>query len=357
MNVTRSMPLSATLAPYEHEGHNKLFRVILGNGNMTVELTNIGCAITAIRTPDKTNNRANIVAGFSDLTDYRLNADYFGCTVGRFSNRIANGRFQLDGKTYQLTINNRGNHLHGGIEGFSRKVWDIHEIIEGDDECGVVFSYFSPDGEEGYPGNLSVNIKYLLNRENRLVIYYKAVTDKSTPVSLTNHSYFNLSGFEDPTIYNHKLRVDASEYTVKSGSYTSNGEIAKVEGTALDFRTSKLIGKDIHAFPEEMGYDHNFIIKNINSNAMVKAAILSEEKSGRTITVYTDRPAIQVYTGNFWNGTIKGEQGCAYVKHGGVALETQAFPDSPNHPHFPDTILRPGELHESSTIYEFGIMK
>jgi aldose 1-epimerase len=357
MHVTRSIPLSVSLYPYEHEGTDKLFRVILRNGSMTVELTNIGCAITAIRIPDNRNHHANIVAGFSDLLHYRVNADYFGCVVGRFTNRIANGQFQLDGKTYQLSVNNGSNHLHGGIEGFSRKVWSIHEIIEREDECGVVFSYFSPDGEEGYPGNLSATVKYLLSRENRLGIYYKAVTDKSTPVSLTNHSYFNLSGFSDPTIYDHRLDVEATEYTVKSCNNTSTGEIAKVEGTALDFRIPKLIGEGINAFPEDMGYDHSFIIKNNNSNAIVKAAILSEEKSGRTITVYTDRPAIQVYTGNFWNGTIKGEQGFAYVKHGGVALETQAFPDSPNHPHFPDTILHPGKVHESATIYEFGSMK
>lgn len=357
MQETRSILLSVTLYPYELKGNDKVFRIILRNENMAVELTNIGCAITAIRTPDKRNNQENIVAGFSDLADYRINEDYFGCVVGRFTNRITNGRFQLNGKTYQLSINNGNNHLHGGTEGFSRKVWQIHETIEKEDECGIVFSYFSPDGEEGYPGNLSVTVKYLLTRENRLGIYYKAVTDKSTPVSLTNHSYFNLTGFREPTIYDHKLCVEASEYTLKSGNNTSTGEIAGVEGTALDFRVPTLIGKEINTFAVDMGYDHSLIIKNNNSKAIVKAATLSDEKSGRMVTVYTDRPAIQVYTGNFWNGSIEGEQGYRYIKHGGVALETQAFPDSPNHPHFPDTILHPGEVHESATIYEFDIMK
>ena len=357
MHIAKSIPLSVTVYPYEQEENDKLFSVILCNGNMTVELTNIGCAITAIRTPDKQNNQVNIVAGFSDLLHYKANADYFGCVVGRFANRIAYGRFQLDARIYQLSINNESNHLHGGTEGFSRKVWHIHETIEREDECGIVFSYLSPDGEEGYPGNLSVTVKYLLSRENKLGIYYKAVTDKSTPVSLTNHSYFNLSGFREPTIYNHKLCVEAAEYTLKSGNNTPTGEIAKVQGTALDFRTPKLIGKDINAFPEDMGYDHSFIIKNNNSRAIVKAAILNEEKSGRMVTIYTDRPALQVYTGNFWNGSIEGEQGYRYIKHGGVALETQAFPDSPNHPHFPDTILHPDEVHESTTIYEFDVMK
>lgn len=357
MSIIRSIPLSVAIYPYEHEGNDKLSRIILRNGNMTVELTNIGCAISTIRVPDKQNNEANIVAGFSNLLRYKTNPDYFGCVVGRFTNRIANGKFQVDGKTYLLSVNDGNNHLHGGNEGFSSRQWHIHEIIENGNECGVVFSYYSPDGEEGYPGNLSVTVKYLLGKENKLGIYYKAVTDKSTPVSLTNHSYFNLSGFEEPTIYNHKLCVNSSEYTVKSENNTSTGEIAAVEGTALDFRIPKLIGKDIDAFPEDMGYDHSFVIKNNNSNAIVKAAILSDEKSGRMVTVYTDRPAIQVYTGNFWNGTIKGEQGHTYVKHGGVALETQAFPDSPNHSHFPDAILHPGEVYESVTIYEFGIMK
>ena len=357
MNVTKSTPLSVNVYPYAHEGDDKIFHIILRNGNICVELTNIGCAITAIRTPDKRNNPANIVAGFSDLPDYNVNADYFGCVVGRYTNRISNGRFQLDGKTYQLTVNNDSNHLHGGKEGFSRKLWQIQETIEKEDECGIVFFYCSPDGEEGYPGNLSVTVKYVLSRENKLSIYYTATTDKSTPVSLTNHSYFNLTGFSDSTIYHHKLFVEATEYTPKSVNNTSTGEIAKVESTAFDFRIPKMIGKDIHAFPDDMGYDHNFIIKSDNSRAIVRAAILCEEKSGRIVTIYTDRPAIQVYTGNFWDGTIQGEQGYRYLQHGGVALETQAFPDSPNHPHFPDTILHPGEVHESTTIYEFGVMK
>jgi aldose 1-epimerase len=357
MQITRSIPLSVTLTPFEHEGNDKLFRIVLRNENMAVELTNIGCAITAIRTPDRRNVLANIVAGFPDLLDYKVNADYFGCVVGRFTNRIANGQFQLDGKTYQLSINNGSNHLHGGKEGFSRKVWRVHETIEKENECGVVFFYFSPDGEEGYPGNLSVLVKYLLNRDNKLSISYKAVTDKTTPVSLTNHSYFNLTGFRDATIYDHKLCVDASKYTLKSINNTSTGEIATVEGTALDFRTPSMIGKNIHAFPNDMGYDHSYIIKDNNGRAIVKAAILSEEKSGRTVTIYTDKPAIQVYTGNFWNGTTEGEQGYRYVKHGGVALETQAYPDSPNHPHFPGTILHPGDVYESTTIYEFDLMK
>jgi aldose 1-epimerase len=357
MDVTRAIPLSVILCNYAHDGNNEIVRVILRNENMAVELTNIGCSITAIRTPDKKNVHANIVAGYSDLLQYKNNEDYMGCVVGRFANRIANGRFTLNGRTCQLSVNNGNNHLHGGIEGFSRKLWRVHEIIESEEECGVVFSYLSTDGEEGYPGNLSVTVKYLLDRDNRLGIYYKATTDKSTPVSLTNHSYFNLTGFNDSTIYDHQLSVTADEYTVKSASNTPTGEIAKLGGTALDFRSCKPIGKHISAFAEDMGYDHCFILKRSNSPEMLKAAVLSEEKSGRMVTVYTDRPAMQVYTANLWTGSIEGEQGYLYKKHGGIALETQAFPDSPNHSHFPDAILHPGKVHESATIYEFGIMK
>lgn len=357
MHVANSVPLPVSVRPYLHEGDEKIFQVTLRNENMEVELTNIGCAITAIRTPDHRKVRKNIVAGFSDLLQYRINKDYFGCVVGRFTNRINNGRFRINGQSYQLSQNNGNNHLHGGVEGFGRKLWDLYEVIEAKDECGVVFSYCSPDGEEGYPGNLFVTVKYLLRRNNQLSLFYKAVTDKSTPVSLTNHSYFNLTGFEDPTIRHHLLAVEAADYTAKSDSNISTGEKVPVNGTALDFRKPKMIGQDLHTFPVDGGYDHSFILKNSNSKALLKAAILSEPLSGRSVTVYTDQPAIQVYTGNFWDGTTIGTQGITYVKNGGVALETQAFPDSPNHPHFPDPILHPGEVYESTTIYAFGVME
>ncbi len=355
MNVVQSIPLSVTLNVYECKSDDKIFHLTLRNKNMSVELTNIGCAITTIRTADKRNEYANIVGGFTDLCQYQVNKDYLGCIVGRFTNRIANGKFQLNGMTCRLSVNDGRNHLHGGTIGFSRRLWKIDKIIENKDECGVVFKYLSPDGEEGYPGNLSVTVKYSLDNKSRLCISYRATTDRSTPVSLTNHSYFNLSGFKEPSILGHHLCINADKYTVKSCDNTPSSEIAEVGGTPLDFRTPKLIGKDIDAFPEDLGLDHNFIIKTHNDKIMRKAAVLSEEGGGRIVTIYTDCPAIQAYTSNFWDGTIRGEQGFLYQKHGAVALETQAFPDSPNHSHFPDTILHPGETYESCTIYEFGV--
>ncbi|OQP44468.1 galactose mutarotase [Niastella yeongjuensis] len=328
----------------------------LSNGIITVELTNIGCSITALHVPDKNGVAANIVAGFADLHQYKENPDYFGCVVGRFTNRITNGQFQLNGTQYQLSVNDGNNHLHGGWMGFNKKLWEVQELIETENECGIVFATSSAHEEEGYPGNVSLTVTYLLDRNNQLQILYQAKTDKSTPISLTNHSYFNLSGFTNPVIYDHVLSVSAWEYTAKSASNTATGEILPVAGTALDFRLPKRIGNDIGELTVDNGYDHNFILKRANSKYIIKAATMSEPASGRVITVYTDKPAMQLYTGNFWNGKITGRQNIPYEKHGGVALETQAFPDSPNHPHFPEAILHPGEVYLSTTIYEFGIL-
>jgi len=355
MIETRSTPLAVTLSTWSRDKERDIIHATLSNGSISVELTNIGCSITALHVPDRRGVPANIVAGFNDLVQYKVNEDYFGCVIGRFANRITNGQFHLNEKNYQLSVNNGNNHLHGGTEGFNRKLWKVQETIETDNECGIVFSLFSRDGEEGYPGNLTVLVKYLLGRDNKLHIIYKAVTDKSTPVSLTNHSYFNLTGFSDPTIYDHTLCIAAWEYTAKSNNNTATGKILPVAGTALDFRHPKRIGNDINTLAADMGYDHNFILKRSNSPDIINAAVLCESTSGRMLTVYTDKPAIQVYTGNFWHGAVNGQQDIAYVKHGGVALETQAFPDSPNHPHFPDAILHPGETYASTTIYEFGI--
>ena len=355
MPVAQSIPLSATSTIFNSNGEDKIYRLTLQNKSISVELTNIGCAITAIRTPDKNNVTANIVAGYDDLSSYLINKDYFGCVVGRYSNRIANGSFQLGDRRYQLSINDGNNHLHGGTTGFSRRLWKIHKIIENDEACGVIFTYFSHDGEEGYPGNLFVSVKYTLDNFNRLCLSYQAVTDQPTPISLTNHSYFNLSGFKEPFIYDHLLSINADTYTVKSCNNIPTGEIAKVKGTPLDFRNPKPIGKDINAFPLDLGFDHNFILDTAQEPGMMKAAVLKEINTGRVVKVYTHCPAVQVYTSNFWDGSVTGEQGFLYQQHGAVALETQAFPDSPNHAHFPNTILRPGETFNSSTMYEFGV--
>jgi aldose 1-epimerase len=356
MIATKEALLSIKLSTWSQDEKEEILQATISNGQITVELTNIGCAITALYVPDRNGVMANIVAGFKDLQQYKENPDYFGCVVGRFTNRITNGQFQLNGTQYQLTVNNGNNHLHGGWAGFHKKYWQVQELIETDNECGIVFSASSAHEEEGYPGNLSVTVTYLLGRNNQLRIVYKAETDKSTPISLTNHSYFNLTGFINPVVYDHVLSVSAWEYTAKSENNTATGEIIPVAGTPLDFRLPKRIGNDINELTIDNGYDHNFILKRTNSKDIIKAAIVGEPTSGRMITVYTDKPAIQLYTGNYWNGAVTGQQHIPYEKHGGVALETQAFPDSPNHPHFPNAILFPGEVYMSTTIYEFGVM-
>ncbi|AXY78007.1 galactose mutarotase [Paraflavitalea soli] len=355
MHLARSLLLKATISSYRDEANETIQHILLTNGDTIVGLTNIGCTITAIYTSGRDNIKKNIVAGFDNLELYKVNKHYFGCVVGRYANRIANGTFMLGSERYQVSVNDRPNHLHGGWKGFSHKIWKLEEVIENGQECGVVFSYYSADGEEGYPGNLSVSVKYVLDKNNRLGIFYKAVTDKSTPINLTNHSYFNLTGFEVPTVLEHYLQVNAEQYTKKSANNTSDGNIATVADTALDFRTSRQIGHGIANFPKDMGYDHNLILNQPETKGLIKAAVLHEVASGRVLTVYTDRPAIQVYTANYWDGSMKGGQGQFYQQHGGVALETHAYPDSVNHAHFPNTILHPGEEYNAATVFEFGV--
>lgn len=332
----------------------EVYKYTLQNETIKVDITNLGCSIMAIETRGRDQLEKNIVAGFKDIKDYENNPYYFGCVIGRYANRIANGKFTLDGKNIQLSVNDEINHLHGGFEGFNKKVWKLISTQTDKDEVKVEFEYLSCDGEEGYPGNLMVKVKYILNSKNQLCIEYNADTDKATPISLTNHSYFNLSGFDSPNIYEHMLYVNTENYTEKNLNNTPTGNIIPVVDTPLNFRQPKKIGKDINQFPKDKGFDHNFILKRNFSSEIVSAAQLKDPLSGGTITVYTDQPGIQVYTANFWDGTVNGVHG-AYQQHGAVALETQAFPDSPNHPSFPDTILQPSQHYFSTTIYEFGI--
>ncbi len=328
-------------------------RIILQNEKVTVELTNIGASIVSIQTPDKNDIKKNIVAGFEELSRYNFNKDYLGCIVGRYANRISNGLFTLNDKKYQLSLNDGVNHLHGGFHGFHLKHWLIDARAENEDDCSVTFSCNSIDGEEGYPGNMHAKVQYKLS-DNRLILYYTAITDKHTPVNLTNHSYFNLSGFEQDTILNHTLLINADYYTEKSSLNTPTGKILSVTGTELDFRASKIIRKGINGFPADMGYDHNFVLQQ--RKEIIMAAILNDPLSGRALTVYTDKPGIQLYTANYWNGAHIGPQNKRYIKHGAVALETQLFPDSVNHPHFPDCILKPEEVYDYTTIFQFDII-
>ncbi len=337
---------------------NEVHSFTLKNDFVEIEITNLGCIILSIKTPDKSGVVKNIVAGFKTIEEYKQNTFYFGCVVGRYTNRIANGTFKIDDKTYHLMLNDGVNNLHGGKEGFDKKVWDVQQIISDETEAGVEFSYISKDSEEGFPGTLTVSVSYILNQKNELIIHYKAVTDKATPVSLTNHSYFNLTGFENDSVLNHSLTIYSDEYTEKNQHNQPTGKLMNVDNTVFDFRSEKMIGTDINndVLKEDKGYDHNFVLKHTHSDTLVHAAHLQEDETGRQLDVFTTAPAIQVYTANFFDGSIKGAQNIIYNKHSAVALETQAFPDSPNHPHFPNTILHPGEEYNSTTIYAFGII-
>lgn len=320
----------------------------LKNGTTTVRITNIGCSIMSIHTPDRNGVEDNIVAGFADPKRYLDNPWYFGCVAGRYVNRIGAGRFTLDGEEIQLTVNNGGNHLHGGFAGFNKKAWNIEHA----DESEVLFSYTSPDGEEGYPGTLHAQVKYTLEKGNKLHLSYSATTDRRTPVNLTNHSYFNLSGFRQPTIANHELSVYARNYTEKNGNNLPTGRIIPTEGTPLDLSSPAPLGERIAQLAADRGFDHNYVL-----NEKGLAAVCYEQTSGRILKIYTDQPGIQVYTANWWDGSITGVHERPYIRYGGLALETQAFPDSPNRPEFPNTILNPGETYQAHTIFEFDIIK
>jgi aldose 1-epimerase len=319
----------------------------LNNGDIEVGLCNYGCTIVSVSMPGRNGEKKNVVAGFSNPKDYQKDHPYFGSTVGRFANRVAGGKFTIDEQVYHLRQNNNGNHLHGGINAFHRKVW-----VAVQDERGIAFSYLSEDGEEGYPGNLQVSVQFSLSDDNELRIEYKATTDRVTIINLTNHSYFNLSGFETPTILDQQLKIYSGTYTAKNENNVPSGEIRPVRGTPYDFTNSRLIGKDINLLQADRGYDINYVLDNA-SKEPAPAAELYDPRSGRLLKVFTDQPGLQVYTANWWDGSFVDQQGKPYLQHGAVALETQAFPDSPNHRDFPNTILRPGEVYHTTTTYQF----
>ena len=324
-------------------------------GDIVVKIMNYGGTIVAIETPDNGDNMQNIVAGFSNFDEYQTPHPYLGSLVGRYANRIAYGKFQLDGINYQLTINNYPNHLHGGDNGFHKKIWHTESTKADIDQCFLALSYFSPDGEEGYPGNLHVVVTFTVTRSNELKIFYQANADRSTPLNLTSHSYFNLSGFLEPTIYDHELEINGKFFTEKNPNNIPTGKLLHCEGTPHDFRQRKKIGAHIRELEFDRGYDHNFVINNPGEGVR-SAATLLHKSSGRMVEVMSDRPGIQVYTANWWDGSLTGAQGIPYGKHSAVALETQNYPDSPNHSNFPNAILRPGESLHSETIYRFSIL-
>ncbi len=335
----------------------QVYLYTLKNENgITVKITNYGGIVTSLTVPDNQGKFDDIVLGFDSLKSYTsekyINAcPYFGALIGRYANRIAKGRFILYGKEYKLACNNGVNHLHGGIKGFDKVVWDAQEI-KNDSIVGLKLSYHSKDKEEGYPGNLLINVIYSLNNKNEIKIDYKATTDKATPVNFTHHSYFNLAGAGSSNILNHIMMINADKYTVVDNSLIPTGELRDVKGTPMDFTSPKTIGSEIAKV--KGGYDNNYVL-NKDSVKLSFAARVYEPSTGRVMEVYTTQPGIQFYSGNFLDGTITGKKGRIYKKHYGFCLETQHFPDSPNQPDFPSTILRPGEKYHQITIYKFSV--
>ncbi len=329
----------------------KVYLYTLKNKNGTqVKITNYGGIVTSWVSADKHGKKSDIVLGFADLKSYQASSPYFGATVGRYGNRIAKGKFTLDGKQYTLATNNNQNHLHGGKKGFDKVVWDAAQTDE--NTPSLTLNYLSKDGEEGYPGNLKVTVKFTLTNDDELQIIYDAETDKATPVNLTNHSYFNLTGDVSNTILDHTLMIYADTYTPVDSTLIPTGELKPVEGTPFDFRQPKKIGRDIGTVPG--GYDHNFVLTRRGTSLQMVAS-LSDSVSGRKVEVYTTEPGVQFYTGNFLDGSLKTSDGKPINKNTGMCLETQHFPDSPNKPNFPTTTLKKGEKYHTETTYKVSV--
>ncbi len=342
-------------------GNKKVFGVIskdtiysytLQNGHgIKAVVSNYGGTLLELWTPDRSAKSGDIILGYDSLEGYLQKGNpFFGALVGRYANRIANAKFSIEGKQFILAANDHGNTLHGGIKGFDKVIW----TVDGVNDSSLALSYTSPDAEEGFPGTLTVKVVYTIMEDNGLKIDYTAVSDKKTPINLTNHAYFNLSAGKDSTILKEVLTLHASHYTPVNESLIPTGQIAPVKNTAMDFITGKKIGKDIGRV--KGGYDHNFVIDKTDSGITLAASVY-DEATGRYMEVWTTQPGIQFYTGNFLDGSLKGRDGKKIVQHAALCLETQHFPDSPNQPGFPSSILDPGQTYRQTTIYKFSIKK
>jgi len=333
-------------------GKEVFLYTLINSKGTEVKITNFGGIVTSWVSADKNNKKSSIVLGYDSLSDYLATHPYFGSIVGRYGNRIANGKFSIDSVEYTLAINNGPNHLHGGVIGFDKIVWE--PTVENDSVPSLLLSYLSKDGEEGYPGNLNVDVHYTLTDEDELKIEYSATTDKKTVVNLTNHSYFNLTGDVANTILDHELQIDADHFTAVDSTLIPTGEITQVNGTPFDFTQPTKVGLRIDSV--EGGYDHNYVFNKIDAS-LTKVASVSEQKSGRLLEVYTTEPGVQFYTGNFLDGTLKTSEGKVINQHAALCLETQHFPDSPNKPNFPTTLLLPGQKYHSITVYKLSVNK
>lgn len=325
-----------------------LYTLTNANG-VQVKITTYGGIVTSWVTPDKNGNKTNVVLGFDSLSGYLAKPPYFGAIIGRYGNRIAKGTFKIDTTTYQLATNNGENHLHGGNKGYDKVVWNAKPA---DSTTSLTLTYLSKDGEEGYPGNLNITVVYTLTDENELLIDYTAETDKTTVVNLTNHSYFNLTSDVNNTILDHQLQINADKYTPVDAGLIPTGELKDVKGTPFDFLQPHKIGERIAAV--DGGYDHNFVLTRTGSDLEL-VATLTDSVSGRKLEVFTTEPGLQFYSGNFLDGTIKTSDGKSINLRTGLCLETQHFPDSPNQPAFPSTLLKPGEKYHTVTKYKISV--
>ncbi len=323
----------------ETDGQQVFLYTLSNDRGFEVSITNYGGAIVSLKAPDRDGEFADVVLGFETVEEYVKIPLYFGGLIGRHANRIGLGKFSLNGTEFQLTQNNGANHLHGGAKGFDKRVWQLV-----DDTYALRLEYFSPDGEEGYPGNVKAEVTYTLSPDNELKTEYRATTDRETIVNLTNHSYFNLAGHGE--ILGHELTLHAGAFTPVSKELIPTGEIKSVQDSEMDFRKSRPIAHG--------GYDHNFVLSNYDGSSLQPAARLYEPKSGRVLEILTTEPGIQFYSGNFLDGSLKGKGGAIYYQYTGLCLEPQHFPDAPNHANFPSTVLRPGEVYRHVSVYRFS---
>jgi aldose 1-epimerase len=334
----------------------QVHRWSLENGGTRMKVLSYGGVVQSLEIPDRRGRYANVSAGFDNLDDYVARSPHFGALIGRYGNRIAKGRFTLDGTAYQLSVNDGENSLHGGALGFDYRVWDVEPFTEGSD-VGLRLRYTSADGEMGYPGTLKTKVTYTLTRRGDWRIDYEATTDKATVVNLTSHVYWNLAGEGSGTIEDHELSIAASRFTPTDAGLIPTGELAKVAGTPFDFRRAKPVGRDIRAGHPQLvlakGFDHNWVLDKGITARPEHIATLRDPSSGRTLRIATDQPGLQFYSGNFLDGTLTGPGGSVYRQGDALCLETQHFPDSPNQPSFPSTVLRPGQTYRSTTVHTF----